>query len=308
MRVKDLIRRSALVALASAMALTALPSSALAQPQGQQGQWRNQGDRIVQSQNPRGRERAQRPVASRSSASRSAGRVEQRRDRSPRQNVRQAARPDNRDAARSEPNRNRSRVDQNRNISRNDRNRQNWRGNERSQAERTRQDWRNNDRNRAERNRATPGREAWQRNDRNRNPASWSNRNNRSNWNNRPAWRDNERQRDARRDYRQAQQRWDRAWRNNRRYDWSRHRAQNRTLFRIGVYNAPYRNYSYRRVNIGFRLDALFFGNRYWINDPWQYRLPAVHGSYRWVRYYDDVLLVDTYTGEVVDVIHDFFW
>jgi len=26
------------------------------------------------------------------------------------------------------------------------------------------------------------------------------------------------------------------------------------------------------------------------------------------VRYYDDVVLVDTYTGEVVDVIYDFFW
>ena len=50
------------------------------------------------------------------------------------------------------------------------------------------------------------------------------------------------------------------------------------------------------------------FGNRYWINDPWQYRLPAVYGPYQWVRYYDDVLLVDTYTGEVVDVIHNFFW
>jgi len=26
------------------------------------------------------------------------------------------------------------------------------------------------------------------------------------------------------------------------------------------------------------------------------------------VRYYDDVLLIDTYTGQVVDVIYDFFW
>ena len=32
------------------------------------------------------------------------------------------------------------------------------------------------------------------------------------------------------------------------------------------------------------------------------------HGPYRWVRYYDDVLLVDIYSGEVVDVIYDFFW
>ena len=31
-------------------------------------------------------------------------------------------------------------------------------------------------------------------------------------------------------------------------------------------------------------------------------------GPYRWVRYYDDALLVDIYSGEVVDVIYDFFW
>ena len=78
----------------------------------------------------------------------------------------------------------------------------------------------------------------------------------------------------------------------------------------IGVQavSAPYRDYRYRRLSIGFYLDSVFFGSRYWINDPWTYRLPAVYGPYRWVRYYDDVLLVNTYSGEVVDVIHDFFW
>lgn len=52
----------------------------------------------------------------------------------------------------------------------------------------------------------------------------------------------------------------------------------------------------------------MFYSSRYWIDDPWQYRLPDVYGPYRWVRYYDDALLVDVYSGEVVDVIHDFFW
>jgi len=103
--------------------------------------------------------------------------------------------------------------------------------------------------------------------------------------------------------------RWDRNdWRRDRRYDWYGYRNQHRSLFSIGRYYSPYRNYSYRRLSIGLFLDNGFYGNRYWINDPWQYRLPAVYGPYRWVRYYDDVLLVDIYTGEVVDVIHDFFW
>ena len=99
-----------------------------------------------------------------------------------------------------------------------------------------------------------------------------------------------------------------RSWRNDNRYNWHRYRAQNRRHYNLGRYYAPYRNYSYRRIGIGFSLGSLFFGSRYQINDPWSYRLPQTYGPYRWVRYYDDVLLVNTYTGEVVDVIHDFFW
>lgn len=103
--------------------------------------------------------------------------------------------------------------------------------------------------------------------------------------------------------------RWDnRGWRNDNRYDWHRYRSANRSIFSIGRYYAPYRSYSYSRLNIGFRLGSLFYSNRYWINDPWHYRLPPAYGPYRWVRYYDDALLVDIYTGEVVDVIHNLFW
>ena len=46
----------------------------------------------------------------------------------------------------------------------------------------------------------------------------------------------------------------------------------------------------------------------FWLNDPWQYRLPPAYGPYRWVRYCNDALLVNIYTGQVVDVIHGFFW
>lgn len=106
------------------------------------------------------------------------------------------------------------------------------------------------------------------------------------------------------RDYR----RWDNRWRDNRRYDWNSYRRYNPSIFRMGMYYAPYRGYSYRRIGIGFFLDNLFFSSRYWINNPWDYRLPDVYGPYRWVRYYDDALLVDVRSGEVVDVINNFFW
>ena len=103
--------------------------------------------------------------------------------------------------------------------------------------------------------------------------------------------------------------RWDRNnWRRDTRYNWSGYRNQHRDLYSAGRYYSPYNNYSYSRLSIGFFLNRGFYGQNYWINDPYQYRLPEVYGPYRWVRYYDDVLLVDIYSGEVVDVIHNFFW
>jgi hypothetical protein len=118
-------------------------------------------------------------------------------------------------------------------------------------------------------------------------------------------WRDhNDRDYRDRRNYSQ----WDRNWRNNSRYDWQRYRTYNRNVYHLRPYYAPYRGYSYRRLNVGFYLSPLFFGNDYLIGDPGYYRLPAVYGPYRWVRYYDDALLVNIYDGQVVDVIYDFFW
>jgi hypothetical protein len=101
---------------------------------------------------------------------------------------------------------------------------------------------------------------------------------------------------------------WNRDWRQDNRYDWYSYRNSNRNIYRLGQYYSPYRNYSYSRIGIGFSLDRLFFGSNYWINNPYQYRLPAAYGPYRWVRYYDDAQLVDIYSGQVVDVIYSFFW
>jgi len=101
---------------------------------------------------------------------------------------------------------------------------------------------------------------------------------------------------------------WNRDWRRDSRFGWQTYRNQHRDVFRMGRYYSPYNNWSYRRLGIGFMLQPLFFSQDYWIDDPWMYRLPEAYGPYRWVRYYDDALLVDIYSGEVVDVIYDFFW
>ena len=78
-------------------------------------------------------------------------------------------------------------------------------------------------------------------------------------------------------------------------------------MFRLGFYYDPF-GWSYRRYNIGSQLYPNYYRSNYWINDPWQYRLPPVYGPYRWVRYHNDALLVDTWSGQVVDVIYGFFW
>ena len=114
--------------------------------------------------------------------------------------------------------------------------------------------------------------------------------------------------RQERRADRRDHRRWDRNWRHDRRYDWRDYRYSNRDLYRWGRYHSPYRNHRYSRLSIGIQLGSPFYSDRYWISDPWQYRLPHAYPGTRWVRYYDDVLLVDMYTGEVIDVIYDFFW
>ncbi len=103
--------------------------------------------------------------------------------------------------------------------------------------------------------------------------------------------------------------RWNRDWRQDRRYDWERYRYSNRDLYRMPRYSSPYGyGYRYERFDVGITLDSIFFGSRYRISDPWRYRLPDAQWPYEWIRYYDDVLLVDTRNGYVVDVIYDFFW
>src|SRR3546814_10357719 len=51
---------------------------------------------------------------------------------------------------------------------------------------------------------------------------------------------------------------------------------------------------SYSRYSVGIYLNDLLFARNYWIDDPYYYRLPPAYGSMRWIRYYDDALLVDT--------------
>lgn len=171
---------------------------------------------------------------------------------------------------------------------------------------------------RTERNERDGRGDTWRRTERRTGADVWRNDTRRDD--RRDSWRNDDGRRDGDSRYRSGSwnrdryayghdyRRWDNRWRDNSRYNWYSYRRSHPSIYRLGSYYSPYRNYSYRRLSIGFFLDSLFFSSRYWINDPWQYRLPDVYGPYRWVRYYDDALLVNIYSGEVVDVIYDFFW
>ena len=102
---------------------------------------------------------------------------------------------------------------------------------------------------------------------------------------------------------------WNRGWRGDQRYNWQGYRDGHRDSYHVDRYRPPYGyGFGYRRYGIGFQLDAGFFGQQYWIGDPGYYHLPPAYGPYRWVRYYNDALLVNIYNGMIADEIPDFFW
>ena len=101
--------------------------------------------------------------------------------------------------------------------------------------------------------------------------------------------------------------RWDTGWRHDRRYDWHDWRRRHRSRFHFAIYSDPF-GWDYFRYGIGWRLWPSYYRSSFWLHDPWEYRLPHAYGPYRWIRYHDDALLVNIYTGQVVDVIYDFFW
>lgn len=107
--------------------------------------------------------------------------------------------------------------------------------------------------------------------------------------------------RDARREYREDLQDRNRQW---RRDDWRGWRDRNPNWYARGSWNAPFR---YTVFRPGLRIAPSYFGPRYIIADPWRYHLPRAGWGQQWVRHYDDVILVDTRRGIVIDVIRGFY-
>jgi Ni/Co efflux regulator RcnB len=110
-------------------------------------------------------------------------------------------------------------------------------------------------------------------------------------------------------DYREARQdrREVREDRRELREDWRDYRRSHRGVFHRSAYVAP-RGLRYRPVTAGARLDAALYGRPYRIGDYATYRLPRPGHERTYVRYGNDVLLVNVRTGRVVRVFDGFFW
>jgi Ni/Co efflux regulator RcnB len=105
--------------------------------------------------------------------------------------------------------------------------------------------------------------------------------------------------RDARREVRED--------RRELREDWRDYRRANRDEFRRGAYNGP-RGYRYRPVTVGYRFAPTYYGRNYWVSDWRRYRLARPGYNQQWVRYGNDVVLVDLRSGRVLSVYDRFFW
>ena len=77
--------------------------------------------------------------------------------------------------------------------------------------------------------------------------------------------------------------------------------------FRIGAYRPPY-GYYVRTWGYGDFLPRGWYGQDYWIGDFLDYDLPYPPPGYEWVRVGGDALMIDRFTGRIVQVVRGIFW
>lgn len=97
--------------------------------------------------------------------------------------------------------------------------------------------------------------------------------------------------------------------RDRRRGNWAQYRRSFEAprRFRVGVYRAP-PGYHYHRWHHGDRLPRAYFARHYWLPNFVIYGLFAPPPGLMWVRYGPDALLIDIYTGEIVQVRYNVFY
>jgi Ni/Co efflux regulator RcnB len=114
-------------------------------------------------------------------------------------------------------------------------------------------------------------------------------------------------QREVRRDVARGDYREARRDRQELREDWRDYQRAHRNEYRRNAWVGP-RGYRYRPVAVGTVLNRLLYGDRYYVSDWNRYRLPNPGRFQRYVRYGDDVLLVNVRNGRVIRVYNNFYW
>lgn len=87
--------------------------------------------------------------------------------------------------------------------------------------------------------------------------------------------------------------------------DWHGWRDRHPDYYRSGNWNAPFR---YRSFGVGMVMPRDYWAPRYFVNNWDYYRLPRpAYGFYRYVRHYNDILLIDVRNGRVMRVYRGFY-
>jgi Ni/Co efflux regulator RcnB len=117
---------------------------------------------------------------------------------------------------------------------------------------------------------------------------------------------DNREIRSARSEYRDARHELREDLNDRRHYNNRRHHDSRRYHgYRGSRFQAPFR---YNHFNTGYRISPVYYGSGYHMNNYGYYRLPAPHYGYRYVRHYDDLLLVNVRNGYVARVYRGFYY
>lgn len=122
--------------------------------------------------------------------------------------------------------------------------------------------------------------------------------------------RDREEVREQREDLRDARRSGDRREIREERRDVREAREElreDRQDRRRSQYVAPYRDWRYSTVRPGFQLRSGFYSPRYHV-DARQYRLRAGARNQQWIRYGNDLLLVNVRNGRVLQVVRNRYW
>ena len=77
--------------------------------------------------------------------------------------------------------------------------------------------------------------------------------------------------------------------------------------FHFGTYVRP-SGWYFHRWTFGEFLPAFFFTSNYWILDWGNFYLDPPPPGTVWVRVGNDALLIDRYTGEVIEVVYGIFY